>query len=99
MILVFEYQQIAHLIVEHMHEEGIKIWNSQVPVQVSKINSGSLEVISQLNDGTTFANGFDTVLLAIGNVHFFHYDLVMMMLFDLLCLPNEKGHCQFFTLV
>ncbi|CAK8676960.1 thioredoxin reductase 2, mitochondrial-like [Clavelina lepadiformis] len=61
-------QQIAHLIVEHMHEEGIKIWNSQVPVQVSKINSGSLEVISQLNDGTTFANGFDTVLLAIGRL-------------------------------
>ena len=58
---------IAHLITDHMEEEGVKIQWSRVPQEIRQLSSLKLEVHSQTTEGKMrLPEEYDTVLLAIG---------------------------------
>lgn len=59
-------RQMSDLIGEHMERMGVKFLREYVPVEVTKDESGKLNVLGRSKNVDEVFRGFDTVILAIG---------------------------------
>ena len=59
-------RQMSELVGEHMERMGVKFLREYVPVEVSKDESGKLNVVGRSANGDEIFSGFDTVIIAIG---------------------------------
>lgn len=59
-------RQMSELVGEHMERMGVKFLREYVPVEVTKDDSGKLNVVGRSKNGDEVFSGFDTVVLAIG---------------------------------